>query len=238
VVLFEGPSEFDQQPIAVILTGFDGSSNDKTGPMLQSWIMRSGMDPITALKQGADASVCGNCRLRDGGCYVNVGRAVSGVFKAFDGGNYEKYDPSDHDRYIRGRHIRLGAYGDPAAVPFEAWGRFLKLAAGHTGYTHAWRYCDQRYRELCMASCDSRADLLEARVAGWRTFRIRLPDEPLMENEFVCPAAEEGGKTRQCFNCLACSGGSPERGSPCIVAHGWSKSLLAYVKVRGEPVAV
>ena len=61
-MLYEGPSRFDGQPIVVIATGFrDPTDNVKTGPMIQTWIMRADMDPQEVVYAGEDASICGKC---------------------------------------------------------------------------------------------------------------------------------------------------------------------------------
>ena len=65
LVLWEGPSRLDGAPIVVIATGMRrGSSNEKTGPMVQTWIMRQDEAPHVAQRTGSDASVCGDCPLR------------------------------------------------------------------------------------------------------------------------------------------------------------------------------
>jgi hypothetical protein len=38
-----------------------------------------------------------------------------------------------------GRLVRLGSYGDPAAVPVWVWQAVMKQADGGTGYTHQWK---------------------------------------------------------------------------------------------------
>lgn len=65
LVLWEGPSRLDGAPIVLIATGMRrGSSNEKTGPMVQTWILRQDVAPHVAQRTGADASVCGDCPLR------------------------------------------------------------------------------------------------------------------------------------------------------------------------------
>lgn len=65
VVLYEGPSAIDGSPIVAIVTGFkDPSKNDKTGTMLQVWILRADVEPHEAQKTGADSAVCGDCPMR------------------------------------------------------------------------------------------------------------------------------------------------------------------------------
>jgi hypothetical protein len=64
-VLYEGPSRVDGQPIVVVVTGFQRrSANGKTGDMVQTWILRSDMNPLEAIHAGQDSSLCGDCPLR------------------------------------------------------------------------------------------------------------------------------------------------------------------------------
>jgi|GEM_PF-291099 len=73
IVLWEGPSRFDGAPIVVILTAiYDTSDNEKTGDMIQSWIMRSDVAPHIALNTGADASVCASCPKRPAIVYAGA----------------------------------------------------------------------------------------------------------------------------------------------------------------------
>lgn len=52
---------------------------------------------------------------------------------------------------LAGLPVRLGTYGDPAAVPTVVWQTVLAQSAMHTGYTHQWRTCDQTLAHWCMA---------------------------------------------------------------------------------------
>lgn len=62
IIVYDGPSIIDGKPIVVILTGLaDSSANGKTGNLVQSFIIRSDVEPHTALKTGDDVSVCGLC---------------------------------------------------------------------------------------------------------------------------------------------------------------------------------
>ena len=83
-------------------------------------------------------------------CYVQVLHAPLSIWRSL-GGMPEM--GADDWRRLGQRSIRLGAYGDPAALPFDLVRGLAMGAMGWTGYTHAWRYCDQRFRELLMASC-------------------------------------------------------------------------------------
>lgn len=61
-VIYRGPSMIDGSPIICIASGFiEESSNEKTGPMIQTWILREDVDPQTAVWTGEDKSICGDC---------------------------------------------------------------------------------------------------------------------------------------------------------------------------------
>lgn len=80
LVLYEGKSMIDGKPIVAIANRItDVSDNTKTGAMVQTWIMRSDVNPVDALKSGEDESVCGDCKHRpanSGACYVKVFQAI------------------------------------------------------------------------------------------------------------------------------------------------------------------
>jgi hypothetical protein len=221
-------STLDNRPILVALS--DTSKNRKTGQMVQSWILRDRVSPIQAVKSGGDSSVCGDCPRRwylGGDCYVVPGRGPLNIWRSIKGhyGENSSARPLDlvsPPRSLVGRPLRLGAYGDPALVPFPLWERIMLALKVErwTGYTHQWRTCDPRFQNLVMASCDSENDRLEAHEAGWRTFRVRSVSEPVLPGEFMCPASNEAGKVRTCETCFACTGGNVARVSPVIVAHG------------------
>lgn len=223
MILFEGPSLLDGAPIVVIATGFKRSSkNEKTGGMIQTYILRADMSPTAAVKCGADCSVCGNCPHRGDGtgkgrtCYVNVGQGPLAVWKACQRGAYAAATSWEG---FAGRLVRFGTYGDPAAVPMAVWERLARLAKGWTGYTHQWRTAPA-LAPYCMASVDTLAEAAEARAAGWRTFRVALPGTVArLAAEVSCPASAEAGKKLNCATCMACSGGA-RRGSIVIQAHG------------------
>lgn len=234
-IAYRGPSMLDGKPIAMVVTTKSG--NVKTGDMVQTWIIAdNGQHPHEAIKTGADASVCGDCKHRQGlggSCYVNLGQGPRAVAAALMRGSYGDVAlPAAADACM-GRNVRIGSYGDPAAVPFGVWTALLAGAKGWTGYTHQWR--DPRFdafRGIVMASCDTPAERYEAVTAGWRTFRVRLADAPVMTGEFVCPASEEAGFQRTCDTCRACDGtrfgiSSARAGSPVIVVHGALASRFA-----------
>ena len=235
MILYEGPSNLDGKPIVAIATGLrTRSQNLKTGDLIQIYILPAMQSPLDAAKSGSDKSVCGNCIHRPvdgklGSCYVNLGQGPTAVYKAYTLGSYRLFRPEEHIELFRGRKIRLGAYGDPAAVPIKVWRQITAVADSWTGYTHQWRrQSAQPLRQFCMASCDSEADRLEAQRKGWRTFRVLRPGESTLPGEFTCPASEEAGKRLECSDCMACGGGDSRKASPAIMVHGLDWKIQKY----------
>lgn len=227
VVLYEGPSQLDGAPIVVIAVGLkQHSTNSKTGAMIQTYILRRDVAPIDAVRSGQDESICGGCKHRGDGtgkgrsCYVTLMHGPRGVFLAYQNG---RYAPADKLRLVGlGRMVRLGTYGDPAAVPQHIWTGLLLNARGWTGYTHQWRTIDPSWASLCMASVDSEAEMHEAHALGYRTFRVTpIGEGAIRGKEVVCPASEEAGKKTTCIECRACMGTSGKaKVSIQIAAHG------------------
>ena len=223
-VFYDGPSLIDGAPVIGIAVL--SSVNGKTGNMVQTYILRADQAPLDAIRAGDDESICGDCRHRPalgGSCYVDVSKSVTSVYAAWVRGSYPLLAPADAAAAVAGRVVRMGAYGDPAAIPAGIWRRLLRNAAGRAGYTHQWRRAYALgLRGLAMASVDTVPERDVARALGWRTFRVRTADQALGAREIVCPASDEGGNRRQCITCRACDGA--ERGavqaSVAIVVHG------------------
>jgi hypothetical protein len=128
---------------------------------------------------------------------------------------------------IAGRMLRLGSYGDPAAIPHDVWTALLSRVAGHTGYTHQWRTFPE-YADIVMASVDSVAERAHANMLGFRTFRV-APSVGCTKqlNEALCPASEQAGKKTTCAQCRACGGTSSRaRCDIMIPAHGSGASRV------------
>jgi hypothetical protein len=216
-LLWEGQSLLNGVPIAVILTGvFAPSHNRKTGPMIQSWILGQSDLPIANIQSGADEAVCGNCPLRRITCYVNP-RTIQQIGRKYQQGDYPQITQAEIDvlASLR-RSLRVTAYGDAAATPFDIWEPlFNKLP--HTGYTHQWRNCDPRWRNKLMASVESPAGAIEAQERGWRSFRVVAEGAPLLPHETLCPNNQN--PKHQCINCGLCDGAGTK---PSIVdpVHG------------------
>ncbi len=223
--VYRGPSMIDGKPILVIATGFRVSDNPKTGNMIQCWIIREDMKPTEAYSSGEDVSVCGDCVHRTARtCYVNVFQAPYAVHKAWSENKYPILT-ADALEWFRGKLVRFGAYGDPAAAPAHVWQQIKAVAKGTTAYTHQWKRCDPAYQDFCMASVDSPQQAEKAKAMGWKTFRVLADFEELGEREIYCPASDEAGKVRTCSTCMACKGGTYKgQGTIAIRVHGGGKS--------------
>lgn len=232
IVIYEGPSKLDGAPIVVIATGLkQGSTNTKTGAMVQTYILRQELPPMEAVKTGADVSICGGCPHRGDGtgkgrsCYVTLMHGPRGVWAAYKRGNYPKVTLQQAAEAMRGRMVRFGTYGDPAAAPLEVWIALRLYAEGSTGYTHQWRSITPGFAKYCMASVDSEAEMRAAHALGYRTFRVTPgPFENIKGLEIVCPASHEAGQKVECIDCKACMGTSGKaKVSIQIAAHGTGK---------------
>lgn len=226
-VIYRGPSLLNGDPIVVV--AITKSSNIKTGNMVQTYILAdNGKAPHASAMALEDEAICGACphrRGKGGACYVNLAQGPSQVMKSLIKGSYPASIESAASASA-GRMVRLGTYGDPAAVPADVWHALLALAAGHTGYTHQWKQGKAGHvMDLCMASADSEADRTIAKAMGYRTFRVRSEQEPIRQGEFACPASKEAGMKKTCATCGACNGGvNSRKADPAIIVHGSLKS--------------
>ena len=223
----------ETEDIVVIATGFARkSANPKTGDMIQVWILLRHMNPVRAIKLGKDWKICFDCGHRGikgvgRTCYVRVANAPLGVWKAYRRGSYPHLEVSQYAsvferRKVR-RKVRFGAYGEPVLIPVEKMAELTRVSDGWTGYTHQWRKPEYAsYAQFVMASCDSAADYVDAKAAGWRTFRVRGENQPMGWNEISCPASDEAGKRTTCAKCKLCSGVKPNdsRKDISIIVHG------------------
>lgn len=234
MIIYRGPSMLDGSPIVMVATGFNGSRNEKTGAgLIQTYILADKIHPVEAAQSGADAAICGHCEKRglyeedrriEGTrtCYVNLGQGVTTVHKSVTSGAYRMAEPETLPAIFTGHGLRIGTYGDPAAVPAWVWHAIAPVALIRTGYTHQWKDARFQYlRAYVMASVDNEAEALEARAMGWRTFRVApAVDWHKMPGEGLCPASLEAGKVTTCDHCGLCGGLEGKgRGSIMIPAH-------------------
>lgn len=234
-VIYDGPSLIDGSAIIVIATY--SNRNRKTGGVLQTYILVRDTDPRDANKHGLDFSICGNCPHRGTpahmptgdpsktlanrrSCYVVIGQGPLLAWRAYQRGNV--YGRADNHETIAalgsGRTVRLGTYGDPAAVPSYIWESLISDAASHVGYTHQAGIQSADVRpDLCMTSADTLADAQQAWTRGERTFRVVRSYNDMTTNEIACPSY----RGIQCADCRLCGGTSvPSPKSIAIVVHG------------------
>lgn len=237
-IIYRGPSLLDSTPIVAIAVW--NSTNAKTGDMLQTYILvDSDENPLQANRSGADYAICGDCPHRgDKGanrsCYVTLMHGPSAVFRAFKRGVYPDATSSQARTSLGiNRMVRIGTYGDGAAVPKKVWDDLLKSALGHTAYTHQAKYKgttnnttnnsarERSLRARYMASVETLEDARAAWGNKYRTFRIvRSVSDIERKHEVLCPASAEAGKRVQCADCRLCNGGDSRAKSVAIVAHG------------------
>ena len=244
-IIYSGPSLIDGKPIVVI--AIIKSSNQKTSDMVQTYILRSDVDPLTASKTGEDYSICGNCTHRgkptddaskkqaiERSCYVTLYHGPLQVFKAFKRSAYPMATPEEIKRIGAGRMNRLGTYGDPMAAPSHVWDNLLSDSLGHTGYSHQFGLIQGDYSKV-MISADSKIDAHVHNNNNRRTFRV-IPVKTweeqgkaaLLESEILCPASKEMNYRTTCDKCKLCAGGTVGK-SIAIVSHGTSRNMFKAV---------
>jgi len=228
-IIWQGPSAWDSEPIAVVLswsgcTASGDGANTKTGRMIQSYIVRQTGSPVADLKTGADSSICGDCDQRPEAvavrilaglpagprCYVNVGQGPRAIADGMARGIYPTISTADAAELVRGFLLRLGTYGDPGMAPALLWAQLVAAASDHTGYTHRANDTGADLLGMCMASADSQPEARELQAQGWATFRVSTdPTETRDRGEARCPASAEAGRRVTCESCpisLKCNG--------------------------------
>ena len=226
MIIYDGPSMLNGKPIVAILTNINHPSvNTKTGDMAQATIMPKGIKPSDAVKTGEDDAVCGECNRRpinaketdEEPCYVNP-RAPNSIHRAYERGSYSTGIPEQLNK-----PLRLGMWGDPAAMPYEIAKGLADMAPKHTGYTHQWVRFPE-FNSICMASVDTEAQRLEANALGFRTYRVRDVGAPLMDGEIDCPESDKS-RNIQCADCGLCAGMAVKAKDISIVAISKKKKL-------------
>lgn len=201
-LLYEGQSLIDGSPIVALLTGIDNpSTNAKTGPMLQTWILRQDIKPSEAVKSKQDESICGSCPNRGGVCYVLPFQGPNSIWDAYSKSNYKQ---ENLKKLGRNRTIRLGSYGNPSAVPHTVWRDLIQYSDGYSGYEHE-PFVQPEIMDFCQASADNIEDAELYQSMGWKTFRIKGENDPLLPGEILCPYEKTGV---QCIQCRLCDGKS------------------------------
>lgn len=234
-IVYRGPSLLDSNPIVVV--AIVKSGNRKTGDMVQTYILNdNGQTPCENSKTGEDFSICGNCPHRGiatdspkakqalkRSCYVVISQGATIVHKSIARGVYPVATGHAQIAAIgAGRMVRLGTYGDPAAVPSYIWDSLIADATGHTAYTHQNTIAGADMRDdLFMVSADTFQQAADAWKAGQRTFRVIDSVEARdPKNEILCPASVEAGQRTTCVSCGLCAGALVKAKNIAIVAHG------------------
>jgi len=223
---WQGPSTIDGQDImAVVSCECSASKNDKTGDMVQVAFMRTDIKPSTAVREGKDGSVCGDCKFRawirkqtksdEPPCYV----ATHWMASTWKAGKAAIESMVAACSVLNGKPVRFGSYGNMSSIPRDAAERLLKAARKWTLYEHRWKLDSVQWlRHWAMASVHNEAEAREAQAMGWRTFRAMPEGGQPMDSEVVCPF--ETHKV-QCADCLLCNGkrDGGKRKSVCVTAH-------------------
>lgn len=240
-IIYSGPSLIDGAPILCVAVY--SNRNRKTGAVLHTYILRADMDPLLANKTGSDYSICGNCPHRGApsanparktaenrACYVVLFQGPLGVYKGVQRGIYPTI--SGHDAIAdigAGRVVRVGTYGDGAAVPAYIWDSLLSRAAGHMAYSHQSAISSADFRpDIFMQSAETETEARSAWAKGNRTFRVVSNVSDIVAGkEILCPASAEAGYRVNCNKCQLCGGNSIKAKSIAIPAHGVGKSNFA-----------
>lgn len=230
--MWEGPSPYTGEPIAIIATGItEDSANVATGGMVQVCAIRTDMHPAEARKlgsAGAMSAACGtSCpRQRDGSCYVRTD-ALASIYHAYKRGSYARVVVyRGACALFAGRDVRLGMSGCPSTFPGWILRAVRLYARSWTGYTHEWRSRPD-LRGMCMASVDTLAEYHKARAMGWRCFLVLHVGADAPDGTIRCPKSVESGLGRTCVQCRLCSGqdGRPGAKSIAIWDHAGSNRL-------------
>lgn len=187
------------------------TTNEKTGDMVQVWILAKNEKPYDLLKAGKDGIVCGSCPLKSGaGCYVTVFQAPTQIYKAYKAGKYS----TNYDEFleiVQNKFVRFGAYGDPSFIPFKTLFQIASRCKGYTGYSHQWKNknFDAKLLTILHASIDHENDIAILNKLHPTAKYFRLVDNyaDIKENEIVCLSDSMGV---QCRDCLKCSGSSSD----------------------------
>jgi hypothetical protein len=239
--IWAGPSQLTGEQIKVVISGYVlPSENTKMGfgeedlakhqQYIQIWILNEGDE-----FQPMHRSICGDCSHRTykgrsrgflwdlagdllrwdeevkGACYVQWMKGPNAAWKASN--RNEALSLQAASAICSDRLVRLGAAGDPAAVPLKVWKELLGIdGAGNmtaksiTAYSHMWNRPEfQDYKLICMASADSAEEKELARSMGWSTFTVRasLPDDD--DRSTLCLNAVPDVHL-SCAECRKCDG--------------------------------
>ncbi len=235
MILQRGVSRFDGKEFVVVASNLDWKSkNKKTGPMVQLTILATEEVPhnwnSSLQDKSTEHTVCGDCPLSRGGCYVNLHASITSIWKKFKAGTY----PALELAKLAGKAIRFGAWGEPSLIELPLMSKIASVAKNWTGYTHQWsKDWAQGYKAFLMASVESVESKSQANAKGWRTFRIVKSESAILPDEVLCPATTNRKIPVQCVTCGLCKGNSIRAKNVAVVAHGGIGALKAFKKMEG-----
>jgi|11BtaG_2_1085332.scaffolds.fasta_scaffold00428_3 hypothetical protein len=236
LVLYKGISLLDNEtPIMVVMSGFTkDSSNQKTGPLVQLYILPIHDSPKDTYFSGSK-SVCGDCKYNgNNGCYVRWSH-LSATWKSAK--SQAAIPMTLSKEFLSGLRVRVGAAGDPAAVHAHVWHELLSTCDNYTGYTHQWdkpKY--QNLKDLFLASVDNARENEKAHALGWSTFFVTDNEEEAQEEGVRCLASagntDNHGLPTTCATCMLCNGKSIRQKTITEVIHGASNTKHKARKAR------
>ena len=236
LVLYKGISLLDNEtPIMIVMSGFTkDSTNGKTGPQVQLYILPVHQTPKDTYFSGSP-SVCGDCKYNgNNGCYVRWSHLGS-IWKSAK--DQPAIPMSLSKEFLRGLRVRVGAAGDPAAVHAQVWLDLLGSCENFTGYTHQWnkpKY--QNLKDIFVASVDSKRENEKARSFGWSTFFVTDNEEEAQSEGIRCLASTDktdtNGLPMTCSTCMLCNGKSIKQKTITEVIHGATNTQHKARRVR------
>ena len=149
-------------------------------------------------------------------CYVIVSQAPTIIYKSYKRALYREATPVEAAQYVRGRALRIGAYGDSASLPLGIVEPLADVADTVTNYTHSGCYDMIRAKQLAQFTMLSADNLEQAErywQAGARTFRVSSDWElvdgvrrvnDIADGEGQCPKTIS--KRVTCVTCGICDG--------------------------------
>jgi hypothetical protein len=196
----------DWNTVAIATTG---STNTKTGNMIQIWILDRNLHPVESIQTGKDASLqCSGCPFASGkGCYV-APMPLMAIWNKFQRNEYPflAFNSLEWNAFWAGKSVRFGAYGNPSLIPLAIVESIASFAFKHTGYFHNWKEMSaaeaKAYGRFFMASCEP-WNVKKANALGLRTFTV-FPEGAAPEGAGIECLADSRGLT--CTQCGLCDG--------------------------------
>lgn len=191
--------------------------NKKTGGLdWEFYHFTAGMHPQECRTSGHDAFTnCQGCPLAsNNGCYV-MPLALNAIYKSrvLDG----KALRITHKRAIelvKGRDIRLGAYGNPSTLGTALQRKLQEASSLCLSYEH-----HRHKARVSMVSVHSAEEAMQWQAKGYRTYRTLGETEHMLDSEIPCPNVTHG------VTCAACGLCDTRKPGKSIVApyHGSGK---------------